>query len=195
MASSKYHPSTPQPSLDMSLVNVHTKERGRAPADLPRTIRFRDIATLDVVATPAIPLGVGTRIRIHILRRKKNPDGGLSEAYRSVPSDIVGSITSIRTMELAFTEFIIQNENVRSTTITAYLAVPHIPGVTVSLSVWQASIRTLLLPFLPHTRHILFDEDIIEGVESPEDCADDFSDAEEETDADSTVSEDGMDEN
>lgn len=60
-------------------------------------------------------------------------------------------------MELAITEFVVQNENLDSTTSYAYLTVQHIHGVTVRLETWRWIWRTLSIPFLQHTRHVPLD--------------------------------------
>lgn len=87
-------------------------------------------------------------------------NGTLIPGYTSEPAGVEGEIVGIRTMELAITEFIVKNDDYRSTIGFAYLSIQHVQGATVRLDLWRLTLRTLLLPFLPHTRHIPLDRDI-----------------------------------
>lgn len=62
-------------------------------------------------------------------------------------------------MEIAVTEFIVKNEEPYSQVAFAYLTIVHTHGRTVRLTPWQWITRTLLLPTLPHTRHVPLDDD------------------------------------
>lgn len=143
----------------MSTLTLYTKERGRAPSDLPRRTRILDVVSLDVVIPPLAPLCIGQRVRIHTLKRRRNRNGSLAAGYEAEPAGVEGTIIGVRMMELAVTEFIVRNEDYRSATEHAYLAIQHISGVTVHLSLWHTVLRTLLLPILPHTRHIPLEQD------------------------------------
>lgn len=143
----------------METVTIYAKVRGRAPANLPRGTRVLEVESLDVVIPPLSPLCIGQRVRIHTLERRRNHDGSLAAGYTASPAEIEGRITGIRAMELAVTEFIVKNEDYRSTTDHAYLSIQHIHGVTVRLSLWHMALRTLLLPILPHTRHVPLERD------------------------------------
>lgn len=140
-------------------VTIHAIERGRAPSNLPRSIRILETAHFDVVVTPTIPIYVGQEVQIRSLTLKNpatSPERG-GEArkwYVSRPADITGRVVGIRTMELAVTEFIVLNEESQSLVEYAYLTVQHIEGVTVAMEAWRRLVRTALLPLLPHTRHV-----------------------------------------
>lgn len=145
---------------------VHTLERGRAPSNLPRSLRILETKTLDVPILPADPLHVGQRVRIYALKKIPNPAGLRDDEetqtwYSSTPTDVEGTIVGIRAMELAVTEFIIANETRHSLVEHAYLSVQHAQGTTVDLELWRCIARTLLLPFLPHTRHIPIDRSAV----------------------------------
>lgn len=146
----------------MESITVYTKTRGRAPACLPNSDRILDVAFLDVAFPPPVPLKIGQHVRINTLtlRGDQGPIHYPGEvvAYTSESADIAGRIIGIRSMEKAVTEFVIKNEIYHSQTEHAYLAVPHIEGLTVSLNVWQWIARSILSPILPDTRRIPFDD-------------------------------------
>ncbi|OJT13717.1 hypothetical protein TRAPUB_9717 [Trametes pubescens] len=138
----------------MNAITVYAKERGRAPSDMPRRTRIRDVVSLDIVIPPVVPLQIGQRVCVQVLRRRRSRNGSLAAGYECEPIGVEGTIVGVRTMELAVTELIVRNEDYRSATEHAYLSIQHIHGVTIRLSLWHTVLRTLLLPILPHTRHI-----------------------------------------
>ncbi|OJT01593.1 hypothetical protein TRAPUB_7935 [Trametes pubescens] len=144
----------------MNSVTIFTKERGRAPSSLPRNSCISEIAFLDVTIPPPLPLHVGQHIRAHVLTKRHARDGSLVPGYISEPAGVEGVIVGIRTMELAITEFIVKNDDYKSTIEYAYLTIQHIQGVTVNLDIWRRALRTFLLPLLPHTRHVALDHDV-----------------------------------
>ncbi|EIW58572.1 uncharacterized protein TRAVEDRAFT_47713 [Trametes versicolor FP-101664 SS1] len=153
----------------MESVIIYTRERGNAPADLPFCNQIRDVAFHDIAISPTRPLEVGLRVRIHVLRPRhgrevlaEDPDDPhTTPRYRAESADIAGPIVGIRTLELAVTEFIVQNEIYRSTVEHAYLSVPHLHGLTVRLGMWHWIARTVLLPLLPHTRHVRLQDNAV----------------------------------
>ncbi|EIW54198.1 uncharacterized protein TRAVEDRAFT_51918 [Trametes versicolor FP-101664 SS1] len=128
-----------------------------APSSLPRTPRALNTLSLDVVLPPPSPLRVGARVIIHRLTNRGCPDARGVARYNSERAGIEGPIVGVRTMELAITEFVVQNDNQDSTTNYAYLTVQHLHGETVQLEAWRWAWRTLTLPFLHHTRHAPLD--------------------------------------
>ncbi|KAL1941468.1 hypothetical protein VTO73DRAFT_7285 [Trametes versicolor] len=142
-----------------SPTTIHALERGRAPANLPRSGRVLETANFDVVIPPPTPLHIGQRVKINALSVINEPDWeeggrGTQTWYASTPADIEGRIVGIRALELAVTELIVLNEVKQSLVEHAYITVQHTNGATVSLGIWHRIMRTLLLPFLPHTRHV-----------------------------------------
>lgn len=140
-------------------MTIHAIERGRAPSNLPRSIRILETANFDVVIAPPSPLHIGQLVQINSLDEATIPEEGRGGArnqpwYTSTPADIRGRIVGIRAMELAVTEFIVRNEINQSMVEYAYLTVQHIHGVTVAMGTWHWIARTALLPLLPHTRHV-----------------------------------------
>lgn len=143
---------------------IYTLERGRAPSGLPRCARVLQTASYDVFTPPVLPLHVGQTVRILTLATEQGErvleDGSYRPAtYRAALTGVEGTITAVRTMELAITEFIVKNEDPYSQIAYAYVTVQHIQGATVNLSYLQRALRTLLLPFLSHTRHAPLVED------------------------------------
>lgn len=138
---------------------VHALERGRAPASLPRSSRVLETAHFDVIIPPATPLHIGQTVRVNALTEANELGinglgGNVQPWYTSTPADIEGRIVGIRTLELAVTEFIVLNEVKTSLVEHAYLTIQHAQGTTVALDIWRSAVRTILLPLLPHTRHV-----------------------------------------
>lgn len=145
---------------------IHAIERGRAPSNLPRSIRILETANFDIVIAPPAPLHVGQLIQVNTLETTTNLAAGgegtrTQPWYTSTPADITGRIVGVRAMELAVTEFIVLNEANQSMVEYAYLTVQHIHGVTVALELWRRIARTALLPFLPHTRHVPIEKNAV----------------------------------
>lgn len=160
-------------------VNLYAKLRGRAPASLPRANRILEVAYLDVVVRPTVPLKMGSYVAIYTLARDALPHPLLipttaaTGGYVARPAGIEGPIISIRTTELAVTELVVRNDVRYSLVEHAYLSVKHEQGVTVHLDLWRRLGRTLLLPLLPHTRHVPLESNvkITHWVETREDQA------------------------
>lgn len=135
---------------------VHALERGRAPFSLPRDASIQETVSYDVIVSPLTPLRIGQCVQIRALRWVRSTDGEREDwtRYESIPTGVEGRIVGIRTMELATTELIVLNEVDHSEVKHAYLTVQHIEGKTIVLEIWRRILRTLLLPVLPHTRHV-----------------------------------------
>lgn len=133
---------------------IQARERGGAPTHTPdqpdETIVF-----YDAVTTPATPIHIGQTIRIHALLPCSNLfpfDGENSPPrYTAYDTGIEGTVVGIRAMDTATTEFVVRNESNRSAARLAYLAIQHIRGETVNISLWIALIRVILLMTLTTT--------------------------------------------
>ncbi|OJT08740.1 hypothetical protein TRAPUB_350 [Trametes pubescens] len=140
---------------------IYALERGRVPTSMPRSSRILENVNFDVAIAPPVPLRIGMAVDIHVLRRI-TPQAYNNEEeetrYAAEPADITGTIIGIKSLELAITEFIVKNEDNWAMTDVAYLSVPHVRGVTVYLGLAHSIARTLLLPLLPHTRHIALED-------------------------------------
>lgn len=141
----------------MSSTLIHARETGSVPSRLPRSPRPFETIFFDVPILPPVPLRVGLRVNVHSLTRNGRPAARGLARYHAESTGIEGPIIGVRAMELAITEFVVQNENLDSTTNYAYLTVQHIHGVTVRLETWRWIWRTLSIPFLQHTRHVPLD--------------------------------------
>ncbi|KAL1945537.1 hypothetical protein VTO73DRAFT_2388 [Trametes versicolor] len=136
---------------------ILSKERGRVPISQLHGGHLTENVQFDVTAIPRTPLHIGIAVHIIALTELPNPfaDEYNEEApcYHAQPTEIEGRIVAIRVMEREITEFVVKNENTRSTTKYAYLTVEHDQGVTVHLNMWRRALRYILLPFLLKTRY------------------------------------------
>lgn len=142
-----------------SPVAIHAIERGRAPSNLPRSARAFETAHFDVVLIPVAPIHVGQEVQIFSLEARSTPNvmerrQRAQPEFTAIPTGITGRVVGIRTMELAVTEFVVRNEADQSLVDFAYLTVQHAEGTTVTMETWRRIARTILLPILPHTRHV-----------------------------------------
>ncbi|KAI0361158.1 hypothetical protein OH77DRAFT_402102 [Trametes cingulata] len=139
------------------IATLYAKERGSAPADdphKPSTI----ILHYDIPVVPHVPVQTGQKIRIVRLIPSPMPITSHNDPqppfYTVQETGIVGTVITIRAMEKTVTEFVVRNENDQSPVSAAYIAVEHLPGTTVRLSLCESLIRLALSPFLPSTRRI-----------------------------------------
>ncbi|KAI0353363.1 hypothetical protein OH77DRAFT_1373996, partial [Trametes cingulata] len=139
------------------IATIYAKERGAAPADDPHTLSTITVY-YDVAIPPPTPLHTGQKVRIISLvpcPTFPNPNDANEPPHYTVrESGIFGTIVAVRTMEETITEFAVQNENDQSAATFAYLAIQHIQGQTVRLSIWESFLREYVLRPLPKTRHI-----------------------------------------
>ena len=119
--------------------------RGRTPTLRQDRSRITDVMYLDAPIKPTAPIHIGARVRICLLTLNEEAMSQTSDEddraerapkYYAETSNVSGMITRIRALEAGITEFIIENENRNSTTDYAYLAIPHVEGVTVALPLW-----------------------------------------------------------
>ncbi|KAI0360391.1 hypothetical protein OH77DRAFT_1418310 [Trametes cingulata] len=143
---------------------IYAKERGAAPADDPHTLSTIAIY-YDVAIPPPTPLHTGQKVRIISLIPCPTPprqDGTDHPPHYTVrEAGVIGTITAVRTMEETITEFAVRNENDQSAATYAYLAIQHIQGQTVQLSLWEAFLRRFVLQPLPQTRNIPLEADAV----------------------------------
>ncbi|KAH9846121.1 hypothetical protein C2E23DRAFT_693620, partial [Lenzites betulinus] len=105
----------------------------------------------DLCITPPVPVHTGLRIRIHRLvdTRAQHaayipPRGRIT--YNAQASGVIGVVIAVRAMEKGTTEFIVRNDATCHYPYAPdfeYLTVPHIPGITLRLTIWQALTRYL----------------------------------------------------
>ncbi|KAL1948372.1 hypothetical protein VTO73DRAFT_12447 [Trametes versicolor] len=134
-------------------------QRGSAPANIPNKSRSFYADQIDVVIPPKTPLRVGARVKIYSIEEISDPFGrddeeGTHRTYQAEPLGVEGTITGVRAMEREVTEFVVRNENPRSATAYAYLAIEHTQGKTVYFECWRRVLRWLMMPTLDTTRRI-----------------------------------------
>ncbi|OJT08503.1 hypothetical protein TRAPUB_686 [Trametes pubescens] len=107
----------------------------------------------DVPIVPRVPLHVGQRVKILTLtlhaRAPTADDTYTPPRYTARDSGVVGEVTRVRSTSSAVTEFIVQNENDTSPIIFACLAIQHIQGQTVRMSLWEKIVRQIIRPPAP----------------------------------------------
>ncbi|KAI9064308.1 hypothetical protein FKP32DRAFT_1554588, partial [Trametes sanguinea] len=143
---------------------LHAKERGEAPANIVRTARMMKIAYFDAVVVPRNPIKKGQRVCISKLKRLPDRYTGPYRAppqYESKRTDIEGPVVAIRARERHFVELVVQNTLTSSLVEKAWVAIPHIQGVTVDLGGWDWLLAVALYPTLPETRRIDLENDAI----------------------------------
>lgn len=145
---------------------INARERGGAPTHTPThthsspnpSSKLPAVVFYDVITTPAIPLHIGQRVQLFALIPCNNrfpfDDEDSMTRYTAYDTGIEGTVVGIRAMDAAITEFVVRNESNRSTATYAHLAVEHIQGATVQVSLWAQIIRIVLLLLLTATRHI-----------------------------------------
>ncbi|OJT14556.1 hypothetical protein TRAPUB_8889 [Trametes pubescens] len=147
----------------MSITTVLAKGRGEAPAEDPLRPSLT-ITFFDVPIVPRTPLHVGQLV--HVLSLKPCDglfpgEGEKPQRYIAYDSGIMGRIVGIRSMEENITEFVVRNEAEWAREAYAYLAIKHIPGVTVKLGAWKALLRSTIRRPAKATRDIPIEADAI----------------------------------
>ncbi|OJT04483.1 hypothetical protein TRAPUB_4753 [Trametes pubescens] len=102
----------------------------------------------DVPIVPRIPLHVGQRVKILALtpRAHTPPHEGryAPPCYTARDSGVIGEVIRVRSTNSAITEFVVHNENDASPVIFACVAIQHIQGQTVRMSLWEKIARYCL---------------------------------------------------
>ncbi|KAI9065875.1 hypothetical protein FKP32DRAFT_1602112 [Trametes sanguinea] len=144
---------------------VLAKRRAVIPARASHLPPEATILILDVPIPPRSPLHVGLRVHVEELlpcSYLSQEEGDLNcPHYCAEDLEFEGTIVAIRAVEASITEFVVRNENDKSSFVAAYMAVKHVQGITVDLRGWQRIARWLALPFLQNTREIPIEADAI----------------------------------
>ncbi|KAI0654322.1 hypothetical protein C8Q70DRAFT_925991 [Cubamyces menziesii] len=146
----------------MTHITVYAKVRGAAPSIPPGEGRVPENTYLDVVVLPTAPITIGSHVRVCTLEARPRTiarprPGSNIPKYTATAANIHGTVIGIKGLEEHVTELVLENEDRWSRTQFAYLAVPHVEGVTICLTpVWR-TIRETLVPVMPKTRRILIE--------------------------------------
>ncbi|KAI0659795.1 hypothetical protein C8Q70DRAFT_981338 [Cubamyces menziesii] len=156
-------PRTPHSLNEMANIMVLAKLRGRAPVSRANSSRITDVMFLDLPILPTAPIRLGSRVYVCILTPSEEAQNGALDdedegnhapRYLAESTNIAGRVTGIRAMEATLTELAIRNEVGESKTEYAYLTIPHLEGITVSLPLWMRILRWILRPLLANTRQL-----------------------------------------
>ncbi len=127
----------------------------------------------DVPVVPRIPLHIGQRVRVMALTpAANNPNPNAADEYSPMRyiaryAGVTGEVVRVRATSTAVTEFVVQNEDDASPVVFACIAIQHIQGQTVRLSLWERIWRVVVRPAAPE-RCIPLELDItIEREEEP----------------------------
>ncbi|KAH9850141.1 hypothetical protein C2E23DRAFT_861420 [Lenzites betulinus] len=134
-------PTTPTP------VTVYVRERGRAPTSHPTNGTLTSVAYYDMVTIPSEPVRVGAYLKIKTLREVPTPFA-VPQRYSPEEPGVEGTVVSLRAMDREVVEFVVKNGVPWSTTEFAFLAAPHIPGITTRLTIVQWILHFILCTFL-----------------------------------------------
>ncbi|KAI0335405.1 hypothetical protein GY45DRAFT_1240832 [Cubamyces sp. BRFM 1775] len=146
----------------MAHITIYAKVRGTTPSNPSGEGRRLENTYLDVVMLPTAPIAIGSHVRVCTLEARPRTiarprPGSNVPKYMATVANIHGKIVGVKGFEEFVTELVLENEDGWSRTQFAYLAIPHVEGVTVSLTpAWQ-TIRATLVPFMPKTRRILIE--------------------------------------
>ncbi|KAI0334082.1 hypothetical protein GY45DRAFT_1382800 [Cubamyces sp. BRFM 1775] len=131
--------------------------RGRTLSHKIQSSRILDIVYLDVIFPPTAPLELGAKVQVCTVEKQDPTAENIrsnAPKFTAQQSDVFGTLVGIRSMEAEVTELILRNEDEWSATEYAYLAIPHVEGLTLSFPWWLRALRWLLKPLLPDTRRI-----------------------------------------
>ncbi|KAI0656072.1 hypothetical protein C8Q70DRAFT_922230 [Cubamyces menziesii] len=141
------------------LISILTKRRGETPTHALRDAGQTVITHLDMPIIPTAPMEIGSNVQVYDLelnpRDAVRHQRGEEEAkYLARPTDILGEIIGVRTAEAEVTELVLKNKNKQSKIKYAYIAIPHIEGVTICLPTWAKIVRWIASKLTPQTRRI-----------------------------------------
>ncbi|KAJ8457595.1 hypothetical protein ONZ51_g11438 [Trametes cubensis] len=147
----------------MSII-VYAKKRGRVPVNKKGRGRITDIAYLDVVIEPPLPLQIGHRIHIYTLSNypdKDQPQFDDLKKYRAERATMEGIVIGVRTAEPEVVELVVKNTIPATTTEYVYLTIPYVEGTTVTLGLWRWAAATLAGFLTQGKRHMQLDRKAI----------------------------------
>ncbi|KAI0641798.1 hypothetical protein C8Q79DRAFT_1014196 [Trametes meyenii] len=105
------------------------------------------VAYYEIPIIPAAPLRVGQTVRIKVItpcdtHRLLSTKLALTQ-YTANETGIQGRITKITSMTSSTTEFLVRNDLPSPAIAHAFIAIPHIQGITVRLGPWARLTRML----------------------------------------------------
>ncbi|KAI0358038.1 hypothetical protein OH77DRAFT_1449581 [Trametes cingulata] len=133
-----------------SLTTIHAKERGAAPS-VGEQGEETNILYLDVSIPPSDPLHTGQRVKVLSITSCDelfpSEEETTTRYYTARDIGVWGTVTRVRAEDEGVVEFVIENDNIRSATSHAYLAVPRREGLMIRSPGWrrwaEAALATL----------------------------------------------------
>lgn len=108
------------------------------------------IAFFDIPVIPRVPLCVGQEVKILALVSCSGlfPTEGQQAPpyYTAKETGVEGKIVRVRAVDASVTEFVVKNDNTLAGVTHAYLAIQHIQGRTVNLSLGRRILRAITRP-------------------------------------------------
>lgn len=128
---------------------IPARERSSVSAEDPRR-PAATIAFFDVPVIPHTPLRMGQNVKILALVSCANlfpTDGQYRPTYYTTrETGVEGRVERVRAVDATITEFVVRNDNPRANVTYAYVAIQHIQGRTVSLSLGRRLLRAVTRP-------------------------------------------------
>ncbi|OJT07381.1 hypothetical protein TRAPUB_10321 [Trametes pubescens] len=128
---------------------IPARERSRVSAEDPRR-PAATIAFFDVPVIPHIPLQMGQNVKILALVSCADlfptDEQYKPKYYTTRETGVEGKVERVRAVDATITEFVVRNDNPRADVTYAYVAIQHIQGRTVSLSLGRRLLRAVTRP-------------------------------------------------
>ncbi|KAI0360085.1 hypothetical protein OH77DRAFT_1359654, partial [Trametes cingulata] len=141
---------------------IYARERGSAPAKVEEGKETK-VAYLDVPIAPCEPIHVGQKARILLLspcdELFPSEEETTTHYYTAEDVGLWGTVVGIRVVEENMVEFILENENIKSATAYAYLAVARREGLTVRMPPWTRWLSMAGIGLARTTRTVLIEDD------------------------------------
>ncbi len=128
---------------------IPARERSRVSAEDPRR-PAASIAFFDVPVIPHVPLRMGQNVKILALvscaELFPTDEQYKPQYYTTRETGVEGKVVRVRAVDATITEFVVKNNNPHADVTYAYVAVQHIQGQTVSLSIGRRILRAATRP-------------------------------------------------
>ncbi|KAI0359201.1 hypothetical protein OH77DRAFT_1419682 [Trametes cingulata] len=145
-----------------SLTAIYAKERGSAPS-VGKNGEETKVVYLDVPIIPREPLHVGQRARILSLvpcdELFPSEEETSATYYTTEDLGVWGMLVRVRVEEEEVVEFVLENDNIRSSITHAHLMVPRREGVMIRTPLWRRWLGALVASPAKATRTIPIEDD------------------------------------
>ncbi|KAI0360563.1 hypothetical protein OH77DRAFT_1445474 [Trametes cingulata] len=157
------HPTKRSVPINMSSpTTIFAKEMGSAPS-AGRNGQETRVIYLDVPIIPREPIHVGQRVRILALipcdEFFPSEEETSATYYTAEDMGVWGTLVRVRAEEEETVEFVLENDNIRSTTTHAHLTVPRKEGLMIRTPLWRRWLGALTARPAKATRTVLIEDD------------------------------------